>query len=199
MYTRRTLALASLASSALISSQIGSESAKADSSTRAGADRRPLDMNQLLLVEDIKRLRVLYAHYLDLNDMDAIAELFSPDAVCDAGLGVWHGRKEIRDGLAAAFVDYDKQHQGNYPFMHAMVNQWVVLTGPDSAQGRCYLLDWATQRKTEESPLLLLATYADEYKRTEGIWYISRTRLDIVWPKRNVGGGQPGKDMILPN
>ena len=88
--------------------------------------------------------------------------------------------------------------RGNYPFMHAMANQWVVLTGPDSAQGRCYLLDWATQRKTEESPLLLLATYADEYARIEGTWYISRTRLDIVWPKRNVGGGQVVRTWCFP-
>jgi hypothetical protein len=199
MYTRRTLALASLASPALFCSQVRAESANAVTSTQPGADRTPLDINQLLLIENIKRLRVLYAHYLDLNDMEAIANLFSPDAVCDVGLGVWRGRKEIREGLAAAFADYDKQHQGSYPFMHAMANQWVVLTGPDSAQGRCYLLDWATQRKQEESPLLLLATYADEYTRIEGIWYISRTRLDIVWPKRNVGGGQPGKDIVLPN
>jgi hypothetical protein len=32
----------------------------------------------------------------------------------------------------------------------------------------------------------------------DGRWYINRSRLDIVWPARNIGGGDPIKGMILP-
>ena len=198
MTTYRKLLIA-LAATSVLSGPVWAESAPNAAATAEPVQvRSPIDVDDLLAIENIKYLRVLYGHYLDTNNMDAIAELFAPDAVVDAGLGVWRGRDEVRAGLAAAFADYDKQGHGNYPFLHAMANQWIEITGPDSAQGRTYLLDWATQRDPAESPLLLLATYADEYTRIDGNWYIDRSRLDIIWPARNIGGGLPNGSMVLP-
>jgi len=195
--TPRKLILAALVATSFIHGQAGAQDApKVDKAI--GAARAPLDVKDVVVIENIKKLRVLYAHYLDTKNMEGLASLFAPNAVIDAGLGVWRGRDAIRAGLAAAFDDYDKKGHGSYPFMHPMVNQWVEITGANSAQGRCYLIDWATERNREESPLLLLASYADEYARIDGNWYINRSRLDIIWPARNIGGGDPTGAMILP-
>lgn len=70
--------------------------------------------------------------------------------------------------------------------------------GPDLVEGRSYLIDFETASKIDPNPLLLLGVYADEYKRIEGHWRISRTRLEMVWPQRSVGGGVPGNGMTLP-
>jgi hypothetical protein len=156
------------------------------------------EVSKLLTIEEIKKLRVLYSHYLDGNDMESLAGLFTTDAVCQTEGEPWRGREEIKKALSAAFTEYDQQKLGSYPFLHPVTNQWIELIDEDTAQGRCYLIDFFTQRAAAENPLLLVGIYADEYKKLEGKWYISRSRLDLVWPKRNGGGGYPGNGLVLP-
>ena len=153
----------------------------------------------LLDIEEIRNLRTLYGHYLDGNNLAGLDEVFAPDAIVEAGRGIWRGRAAARAGLADAVRAYDRDNQGSYPFLHAVTNHWVKITGPDTAEGRCYLIDFETASKPDPNPLLLLGLYADEYRRIDGRWTISRTRLETVWPQRNGGGGEPGKGMTLPS
>ncbi|MRX10085.1 nuclear transport factor 2 family protein [Pseudoduganella sp. FT25W] len=155
-------------------------------------------VQKLLDLEEIKNLRMLYGHYLDSNSLTELAELFAPDAVCNFGAGDIHGREAIRDGLAKAFIEYDVERHGSYPFLHAVTNQWVEIVDADTAQGRCYLLDLHTVSKPGRDPWILLGMYADEYQRIDGRWYIARSQLDVVWPSRQVGGGHPGHGLVLP-
>jgi hypothetical protein len=97
-------------------------------------------------------------------------------------VGKMEGIEAIQSGLNDAFKLYDRDHRENYPFMHAITNHWVQLTGPDTAQGRCYLIDFETASKPDPNPLLLLGIYADEYTRIDGEWRITHTRLEVVWP-----------------
>jgi hypothetical protein len=157
------------------------------------------ELQRLLALEAIRELRSRYCHYLDTNRMDALAELFTEDAICQVDRGTWQGRQAIRDGLANAFKAYDLHQRGTYPFLHAVTNHWVALLGPDHAEGRCYLIDMNASRPASANPLLLLATYADEYRRVDKCWQISRTRLDVVWPVPEVGGGLPGDGLLLPS
>lgn len=155
-------------------------------------------LEKLLKIEEIKNLRIRYAHYLDSKNFEALISLFTEDAICQTDRNPWRGREEIREGLKKAFADYDTHNHGSYPFLHAITNQWVELTGEDTAEGRCYLIDLVTQREQNVNPLLLLGIYADEYKDIDGHWYISRSRLDLAWPTRDIGGGEPGKGLVLP-
>ncbi|MED5597272.1 nuclear transport factor 2 family protein [Janthinobacterium sp. P210006] len=157
-----------------------------------------MNVQTLLDLEAIKNLRIRYSHLLDSNRIAELAELFAPDAVCNAGLGEWRGRNAIRAGLQRAFDDYDTERHGSYPFLHAVTNHWVELLDADTAQGRCYLIDLHTRQPEQRDPWILLGAYADEYRRIDGRWQISRSQLDIVWPARNGGGGQPGDDLELP-
>jgi len=144
-------------------------------------------LQALLDKEAIRDLRTLYSHYLDGNDIDALDQVFTPDAVVEVTVGVMHGIKEIQAGLKGAFALYDRDGKGRYPFLHAVANHWVRVTGPDTAEGRCYLLDFETASKPDPNPLLLLGLYADEYKRIGGEWRISHSRLEVVWPEQDAG------------
>ena len=143
-------------------------------------------IEQLLHIEAIKNLRILYSHYLDSNKLKELTHLFTVDAVVQTDRDPWCGREGIYAGLDKAFKDYDKSNHGNYPFLHAITNHWVEITGPTTAQGRCYLIDLVTGRPKNESPFLLLGLYADEYVLIGEKWQISKSRLDLVWPDRNV-------------
>ncbi|WP_079228739.1 nuclear transport factor 2 family protein [Pseudomonas putida] len=140
---------------------------------------------RLLDREEIRDLRTLYAHHLDSNNIQALDQVFSADAVVEVTVGKMEGIDAIRAGLNDAFKLYDRDQQGSYPFMHAITNHWIKLTGPDTAEGRCYLIDFETASKPDPNPLLLLGLYADEYKRINGEWRITRTRLEVVWPDRS--------------
>ncbi|MCU1753495.1 MULTISPECIES: nuclear transport factor 2 family protein [Pseudomonas] len=144
-----------------------------------------IKLKALLDREEIRALRTLYAHHLDSNNIAALDQVFSADAVVQVTVGNMHGIDAIRTGLAEAFTLFDRDKQGSYPFMHAIVNHWIQLTGPDTAQGRCYLIDFETASKPDPNPLLLLGLYADQYQRIDGEWRITHTRLEVVWPERN--------------
>lgn len=141
-------------------------------------------LKALLDREEIRNLRTLYAHHLDSNTIDALDEVFSADAVVEVTVGKMTGIDAIRSGLNDAFKLFDRDHQGSYPFLHAIANHWIKLTGPDTAQGRCYLIDFETASKPDPNPLLLLGLYADTYHRIDGEWRITHTRLEVVWPER---------------
>lgn len=144
-----------------------------------------INLKGLLDREEIRNLRTLYAHHLDGNNIAALDQVFSADAVVEVTVGKMEGIEAIRVGLTEAFKLYDRDHRNHYPFMHTITNHWVKLTGPDTAQGRCYLIDFETASKPDPNPLLLLGLYTDEYKRIDGEWRITHTRLEVVWPAGN--------------
>ncbi|VVN36866.1 nuclear transport factor 2 family protein [Pseudomonas fluorescens] len=149
-----------------------------------------INLKGLLDREEIRNLRTIYAHHLDSNNIAALDQVFSADAVVEVTVGKMEGIDAIRVGLNDAFKLYDRDHRGNYPFMHAITNHWIKLTGPDTALGRCYLIDFETASKPDPNPLLLLGLYADEYRRIDGEWRITHTRLEVVWPARNTSDEQ---------
>ena len=56
-------------------------------------------IDDLVEIEAIKRVRSLYCHHFDSNDIDRLADLFTEDAVCEFGKlfgGDWVGREQIR-------------------------------------------------------------------------------------------------------
>lgn len=80
-------------------------------------------------------------------------------------------------------------------FLHAIANHWIKLTGPDTAVGKCYLLDFETASKPDPNPLLLLGLYTDDYRRIDGEWRIARTSLEVVWPERG-GANEPSVNQL---
>lgn len=141
-------------------------------------------VDELLEIESIKRLRYLYSHFFDGQFPDKIAALFTEDAVCEFGPdygGDWVGRAQIRDNFDA----WSEKEGPQYGVMHSVTNPWIVLIDDETAHGRWYLHDLRTTEGIE-NPLILYGIYDDIYKKVDGEWYIYRTRIDFLWPKRDV-------------
>ncbi len=145
-----------------------------------------MTIEELLEMEQIKNLRIMYSHYIDGGDVEKLAGLFCEDAVCEFGEkhgGNWVGREAIRENYAR----FTSAKIPPYSFMHAVTNPWIRLTGPDTANGRWYLLD-LNLFPGSENPLTLFGIYDDVYRKVNGEWLIARTRIDFLWPERDYHG-----------
>ena len=143
-----------------------------------------MTIEDLLDIEKIKTTRHLYSHYYDGGEVDKLAALFTEDAVCEFGPnygGDWVGR----DAIHANYRKFIARYGGIFNVMHAVTNPWITLKEPGRAIGRWYLLDLRTAVGTE-NPLILFGIYDDEYKKQSDEWLIHRTRIQFLWPSRDV-------------
>ncbi|RKF21783.1 nuclear transport factor 2 family protein [Altericroceibacterium spongiae] len=140
----------------------------------------------LLDREEIRALRLRYSTLLDTNAADRMDEVFTGDAEVVVTTGSMKGLDEIRNGLASAYSQFDTRGADHFPFVHAVANHEITLTGPNSAEGSCYLLDFVTDRPGDRHPFLLLGRYLDRYVRVTDGWRIARTALDVVWPHHDL-------------
>lgn len=145
-------------------------------------------IQELVALEAIRKLKYLYAHHLDMKDVDRLVALFAEDALCEFGssYGVWRGAAEIRAGYQA---EIDKVRGIDYPFMHTLSTPWIELTSQNTATGKWYLVEMLTESNSVKEPLRFTGVYTDEYRRIGGQWKISRTRLDFTWPVRDITRG----------
>ena len=146
-----------------------------------------MTVEELLEIEEIKQLRVLYSHYLDGGDLDGLVSLFCEDAVCEFGEkygGNWVGRETIRQNYAP----YTTGDIAPFTFfMHAVTNPWIQLTGPETAHGRWYLLD-LNLLPGNDNPLNLFGIYDDRYRKVDGKWLIQNTRIEFLWSRPGLYG-----------
>lgn len=141
-------------------------------------------IEDLIEIEEIKNLRNLYSHYYDGQKVDDLVALFTDDAVCEFGPqfgGDWVGKAQIRENYTKWAFEEGLPHA----VMHAVTNPWVRLIDEETAHGRWYLLDLNTTEGAE-NPLILFGIYDDVYKKVAGRWLIHRTRIDFLWPRREV-------------
>lgn len=140
-------------------------------------------INALLDQEEIRALRLRYSQLLDGGYAERMGEVFTEDAEVKVTVGSMKGLPEIKQSLTDAYQNFDTKQRGHFPFIHAVTNHEITLTGENTATGSCYLLDFVTDRASEQHPFLLLGHYIDEYVRINGEWRISRTVLDVLWPE----------------
>jgi uncharacterized protein (TIGR02246 family) len=127
-------------------------------------------MRALEDVEEIKQLKARYAAACDNNyDADAIAALFTEDAVWDGGsLGKAEGREKIRK--------FFRRAPEFFPFaIHNVMNPVIEVDG-DRATAQWYLLQPATMAR-ENQAVWLSAAYRDEYVRVGGRWMFKHLKV----------------------
>lgn len=149
-----------------------------------------MNLDDLVAIEEIKLLRVAYTAHFDAHELDELVKLFASDAVCDLSSRwgePWVGQAAIRDGFSKV-IDLLGEPYGA---IHIITNQWVKLTGPTTAVGRCYLLDFITAddvpglQTSGDSPLYCIAVYEDEYELRDDVWRFTHVRHPMVWPQRD--------------
>lgn len=129
--------------------------------------------DRLRVLEDLEEIRKLKARYAaacdDNYNADAIAALFTEDAVWDGGaLGTADGRTAIHKFFSRA-TEF-------FPFaIHNVMNPIIDVDG-DRATAQWYLLQPATMAKGNQA-VWLAAVYHDEYVRLDGRWMINRLKV----------------------
>ena len=136
-------------------------------------------------LEDAEAIRRLKARYAELVDAryakgapkpddqiaplaDAIAALFTADAVWDGGaMGVCTGRDAIRARMAAPTLHFSR---------HYFVNPDIAVDG-DRARGRWELLAPCTSR--DDQPMWMAGVEEDAYERVGRLWLHSRMQLAV--------------------
>ena len=148
-------------------------------------------VDDLIDIEQIKNVRQAYSAHFDTHNVEALAALFTEDAVCEfgGGYGTWVGRDEIRNNYVKALADIGEP----FDAIHIVTNPWITLVDRINAHGRWYLLDLLTRqwpqtnlttRGRHDNPLLFLGIYEDDYRKIDGQWLIAYTKLHFLWPAR---------------
>ncbi len=146
-------------------------------------------LRELLEIEAIRKVRLLYSQLLDSGEIDALAALFTEDALCEFGpYGEWRGRETIRANYQQVFGEQIKQTFGS---LHNTGNHWVELTSPTTAVGRSYLIDVLTHTDPAANPIEWFGLYDDAYEKVDGAWLIKRISLQFLWPQRQLTDGFP--------
>ena len=120
-------------------------------------------------IEEIRKLKYRYATYCDdLGNPDAIASLFTEDAVWEGLVGKAQGREEIR-------LSYIKTDQVRPFAIHLVMNPTIEVDG-DTARGTWYLLEPCTFAEGNRA-VWGAARYDEEYLRVNGEWKFQRLKL----------------------
>ncbi len=151
--------------------------------------REELETLRVLMdIEAIKKVKLLYCQLMDSKDIDALAEVFTEDAVCEFGpYGIWNGRPKIRE-------NYKNVVGGGEPYggVHSITNQWVELTSDTTAVSRTYLHDITHAADPRTLPVIWYGIYDEDFRKVSGRWQIARSTLQFLWPQRIITGDWPG-------
>jgi hypothetical protein len=129
-----------------------------------------LSVDDLMAIEEIKRLKYKYVRCLDQKRWDEIAECFVPDAVASYGGGAW-----AFDGRDA-IVEFLRSSMGSQQFLsaHRVGQPEIDVTGPDTAAGTWALMDLVLQLEFGVD-IRGAAFYEDTYVKVDGAWKIKST------------------------
>lgn len=139
------------------------------------------EQSELLDRLQIMELQSRYALAHDLTDPDGYAAVFTEDAEL---VGSGRVLAKGREALHAIGVNDRKRFNNSLPedvrsfgvMRHVVTNQVIDLTGPDTAEGLCYVLTIAN--RTDEGPQILsVGRYEDQYRRVDGRWLIARREI----------------------
>lgn len=130
----------------------------------------------LVEIEQIKRLKYRYARTLDQKDWDGVKECFTEDATASYGGG--DQRLEGRDAILR-FLRGNLESTSMIT-SHSVGQPEIELTGPDTATGLWALQDLVID--TSRSFTVRGASYySDEYVKADGEWRLSHTSYKRIY------------------
>jgi hypothetical protein len=141
-------------------------------------------IERLLAERECEKLQVAYALAADRGDADGFTALFAPDAsILIPEYAPFVGHAAIHASLVALA-------SSGVTMRHVITNQHVTATGPDRAEGGCYLLVFNNPDPPDASgvcdvrPPGTVGEYADQFVRTDAGWRFRERRLTRVFRPR---------------
>jgi ketosteroid isomerase-like protein len=133
-------------------------------------------MSHLDDVHAIEQLLYLYAVAIDRRDVDALDDVFTPDAHLDMSVAGTMTPAEYKAKARRVLAGLDATH-------HLIASPIVEIgDAGDTATARCYYQAQHARNDCEGGPLLLIGGWIDdELVRTPGGWRIARRRGRAVW------------------
>jgi uncharacterized protein (TIGR02246 family) len=141
------------------------------------------DMDTMRAERECERLVYRYAWLVDSGQAAGIADLFTVDGTWAAGAGEpMRGRDGIREGFA------ERQAVTRRQSRHVMTNVLIDVTGPDTASGRVYLVNFRHDSRTgaaEKPAPADVPKYVGEYhltfRRVDDTWLFQTLALDLAF------------------
>ena len=130
----------------------------------------PADDPRVADRQAISDVLVDYCVCLDCMELDALADLFTPDCVVEFGPDARlnsHGR----DALAKSLERMWRWRRTS----HHLSNVRIEFTGPDEAKTTSYVLAW--HERPDRSTATVYGQYRDRFERREGRWRIAGRRM----------------------
>lgn len=138
------------------------------------------DLQRLLIIEDIRVLRSRYWRYLDTQQWDKFASLFTDDCVFDASFDAFTpdpGGRAIADRVAEVFVGVTSVHRG--------MQHEIEVIDESHARGIWTMDDYlmyppgAGHAGGSESTSTVhgYGHYVDDYLKVDGEWLFSHVEL----------------------
>ena len=127
-------------------------------------------VQELLDIEDIKRLKARYFRCLDQQDWDGLRDVFTDD-VHFVAIRDLRGGDEVVDSLRSSLTGCRSIHHGYMPE--------IDLLGPEKAQGTWAMSDFVEFNEVEGRRRYLSGHghYIEHYRKERGHWKIADLRL----------------------
>ena len=136
-------------------------------------------IEQLNIERACEKLSIDYARHVDFGEYDAVADLFTVDALLDAGTPL-EGRENIRRGLF--------KRSPRLRSRHILTNISIEVLDSDSARGISYLSlyrhigeESLTSDIVEFDSPAAVGHYSDEFRRESDVWRISSRVLTMAF------------------
>jgi hypothetical protein len=141
----------------------------------------------LVEIEQIKRLKYKYLRCLDQKLWEEIAECFVPEATA-----AYSGGKYSFDGRDAIIAFLDKSMgKESFHSSHRVHHPEIDLTDQDTAVGTWALEDVVVETQWDIT-IRGAAFYRDEYEKRDGLWKIRHTgyrrTYEEILPRANIAG-----------
>jgi hypothetical protein len=155
------------------------------------------DIEKLIAIEEIKRLKARYFRAMDTKDWDLFRSLFTEDVEIDSSYAftpVDHKGDAIEPALTRRdpdpnlslrgvdrFLEMQHHHLDNMSTVHHGHMPEIDILGPDDAAGV-----WAMEDKLrwpEGSPMRLMhgyGHYTERYRKVDGAWRIAKLKLTRI-------------------
>lgn len=135
-------------------------------------------VRELQDLEAIRRFKARYCRLVDDGGWDELAQMFTPDAVCDYGFfGRYEGRDRIIDGFFRGLVGPATSFNA-----HMVHNPEIDVHG-DTATARWYLTAQTTIQPANQA-VWVMGVYHDEFRRVGGEWQLSLLRFEFRYYTR---------------